>query len=315
MTALSIRTAAASLARDCRRRLHHHRHRTGARPMEASAPPSPGPRPAGPAARWSRSSATARCSGADVPDHPGKPGHRLRPAVERLGRRLRLGPRLGRPPLGLGLGRLGSVGSGRRRPSPTTAARCSPICGSGRLHALRLHADEPELGMAGGGVGQCQLPTGTIINAQFPRALLSARAGGLLRRPISWQSGGMATQLKSRAPAPDPLDGMSLPGWLYFDPEFFEAEKRAFLRAAPQIVCHESEIPEAGRLAHSRISRRKRDRHPRRRRDDRRLRERLPTPRFAAGRRQRRLREGPDLSLPRVELRPGRQPGRRSASQ
>jgi len=56
----------------------------------------------------------------------------------------------------------------------------------------------------------------------------------------------MATQLKPRAPAPDQLEGISLPGWLYFDPEFFEAEKRVFLRAAPQIVCHESEIPEAG---------------------------------------------------------------------
>ena len=39
---------------------------------------------------------------------------------------------------------------------------------------------------------------------------------------------------------------MSLPGWLYHDPEFFEAEKRAFLRAAPQVVCHESEIPQPG---------------------------------------------------------------------
>src|SRR5689334_6840919 len=44
----------------------------------------------------------------------------------------------------------------------------------------------------------------------------------------------------------DPLDSMSLPGWLYYDAEFFEAEKRAFLRAAPQIVCHESEIAEPG---------------------------------------------------------------------
>ena len=39
---------------------------------------------------------------------------------------------------------------------------------------------------------------------------------------------------------------MSLPGWLYFDPEFFEAEKKAFLRAAPQVVCHESEIATPG---------------------------------------------------------------------
>jgi phenylpropionate dioxygenase-like ring-hydroxylating dioxygenase large terminal subunit len=39
---------------------------------------------------------------------------------------------------------------------------------------------------------------------------------------------------------------MSLPGWLYFDQEFFEAEKKAFLRAAPQVVCHQSEIREPG---------------------------------------------------------------------
>jgi phenylpropionate dioxygenase-like ring-hydroxylating dioxygenase large terminal subunit len=56
----------------------------------------------------------------------------------------------------------------------------------------------------------------------------------------------MATQLKSVVPTPDPLDGMSLPGWLYFDPEFFGAEQKAFLRAAPQVVCHESEIREPG---------------------------------------------------------------------
>ena len=56
----------------------------------------------------------------------------------------------------------------------------------------------------------------------------------------------MATHLKSVQPTPDPLDGMSLPGWLYYDPEFFEAEKRTFLRAAPQVVCHESEIAEPG---------------------------------------------------------------------
>ena len=56
----------------------------------------------------------------------------------------------------------------------------------------------------------------------------------------------MATHLKSIQPAPDPLDDMSLPGWLYFDEEFFAAEKNAFLRAAPQIVCHESEISQPG---------------------------------------------------------------------
>jgi phenylpropionate dioxygenase-like ring-hydroxylating dioxygenase large terminal subunit len=56
----------------------------------------------------------------------------------------------------------------------------------------------------------------------------------------------MATQLKPVEPAHDPLDNLSLPGWLYHDSEFFEAEKRAFLRCAPQVVCHESEIGAPG---------------------------------------------------------------------
>jgi phenylpropionate dioxygenase-like ring-hydroxylating dioxygenase large terminal subunit len=68
----------------------------------------------------------------------------------------------------------------------------------------------------------------------------------------------MATKLREIAPArharsspgraalDDPLDDLSLPGWLYHDPEFFAAESRAFLRAAPQVVCHESEIAAPG---------------------------------------------------------------------
>jgi phenylpropionate dioxygenase-like ring-hydroxylating dioxygenase large terminal subunit len=56
----------------------------------------------------------------------------------------------------------------------------------------------------------------------------------------------MATPLRSIPPEKDPLDDWSLPGWLYFDAEFFAAEQRAFLRAAPQVVCHESEISEPG---------------------------------------------------------------------
>jgi phenylpropionate dioxygenase-like ring-hydroxylating dioxygenase large terminal subunit len=56
----------------------------------------------------------------------------------------------------------------------------------------------------------------------------------------------MATPLRSIDPARDPLDGMSLPGWLYHDEEFLAAEKRAFLRAAPQVVCHTSDIAEPG---------------------------------------------------------------------
>jgi carnitine monooxygenase subunit len=56
----------------------------------------------------------------------------------------------------------------------------------------------------------------------------------------------MATKLRPVEEQPEPLDGISLPGWLYFDPEFFAAEKRAFLRAAPQVVCHESDIAQPG---------------------------------------------------------------------
>ena len=56
----------------------------------------------------------------------------------------------------------------------------------------------------------------------------------------------MATKLRAITPEMDPLDGMSLPGWLYHDAEFFAAEQRAFLRASPQIVCHESEIADPG---------------------------------------------------------------------
>ena len=56
----------------------------------------------------------------------------------------------------------------------------------------------------------------------------------------------MATHLRPIELSPDPLDDWSLPGWLYFDPEFFEAENKAFLRAGPQVVCHESEIRHPG---------------------------------------------------------------------
>jgi phenylpropionate dioxygenase-like ring-hydroxylating dioxygenase large terminal subunit len=56
----------------------------------------------------------------------------------------------------------------------------------------------------------------------------------------------MATRLQPIASQPDGLDDWSLPGWLYFDPEFFEAEKKAFLRSAPQVVCHESDIAQPG---------------------------------------------------------------------
>ena len=55
----------------------------------------------------------------------------------------------------------------------------------------------------------------------------------------------MATKLKT-VPEADPLAGTSLPGWLYHVAGFFAAEKRAFLRASPQVVCHASDIAEPG---------------------------------------------------------------------
>ncbi len=56
----------------------------------------------------------------------------------------------------------------------------------------------------------------------------------------------MASNALRPEPVRDSQADLSLPGWLYHDAEFFEAEKRAFLRAAPQVVCHENEIAEAG---------------------------------------------------------------------
>jgi carnitine monooxygenase subunit len=44
----------------------------------------------------------------------------------------------------------------------------------------------------------------------------------------------------------DPLDGWSLPAWTYSDPEFFELEKERVFASAWQVVCHESDVPNAG---------------------------------------------------------------------
>ena len=42
------------------------------------------------------------------------------------------------------------------------------------------------------------------------------------------------------------LDGMSLPGWVYHDPDFFKVEMDRVIRPSWQIVCHLSDIPKAG---------------------------------------------------------------------
>ncbi len=44
----------------------------------------------------------------------------------------------------------------------------------------------------------------------------------------------------------DPDAGLSLPGWVYHDPEFFEAEKARVLRQSWQIVCHASDVAAPG---------------------------------------------------------------------
>jgi carnitine monooxygenase subunit len=47
-------------------------------------------------------------------------------------------------------------------------------------------------------------------------------------------------------PDADPLDDLSLPGWVYHDPDYFRVEMARLIRPAWQIVCHESDIPNAG---------------------------------------------------------------------
>lgn len=47
-------------------------------------------------------------------------------------------------------------------------------------------------------------------------------------------------------PVADPLEGWSLPGWVYHDPEFFKIEMERVIRPAWQVVCHGNDIPAAG---------------------------------------------------------------------
>ncbi len=46
------------------------------------------------------------------------------------------------------------------------------------------------------------------------------------------------------APAPEPE--LSLPGWIYSDPEFFDVEMERVIRPSWQVVCHSSDIARAG---------------------------------------------------------------------
>jgi len=44
----------------------------------------------------------------------------------------------------------------------------------------------------------------------------------------------------------DDLDDLSLPGWVYHDPDYFRVEMARLIRPSWQIVCHESDIASAG---------------------------------------------------------------------
>jgi phenylpropionate dioxygenase-like ring-hydroxylating dioxygenase large terminal subunit len=44
----------------------------------------------------------------------------------------------------------------------------------------------------------------------------------------------------------DPDADWSLPGWLYHDPEYFALEMKRVIRPSWQIVCHQSDLPNAG---------------------------------------------------------------------
>ena len=46
--------------------------------------------------------------------------------------------------------------------------------------------------------------------------------------------------------SPDPLADRSLPAWTYRDPEFFALERERVFAASWQIVCHASDVPDAG---------------------------------------------------------------------
>ena len=56
----------------------------------------------------------------------------------------------------------------------------------------------------------------------------------------------MATKLNIAAQAPDPQEGFSLPGWVYHDADFFAVEMERVIRPSWQVVCHVSDIPNAG---------------------------------------------------------------------
>ncbi|HTC17299.1 MAG TPA: aromatic ring-hydroxylating dioxygenase subunit alpha [Steroidobacteraceae bacterium] len=51
-------------------------------------------------------------------------------------------------------------------------------------------------------------------------------------------------RIESAAPAE--LEALSLPAWIYRDPEFFERERQAIFRHSWQLVCHLNDVPRPG---------------------------------------------------------------------
>jgi hypothetical protein len=70
---------------------------------------------------------------------------------------------------GYGWGGWGPWGPGPDTITQYSGQVLANLQGPGGFMRCHFTLMSPSSGMAGGGVGQCQLPTGTIINAQFPR--------------------------------------------------------------------------------------------------------------------------------------------------
>ena len=71
-------------------------------------------------------------------------------------------------PWGWGWGGWGPWGPSDQTITQYTGQVLANLQGPGGFMRCRFTLMSPSSGMAGGGVGQCQLPAGTIIHAQFP---------------------------------------------------------------------------------------------------------------------------------------------------
>lgn len=71
-------------------------------------------------------------------------------------------------PWGYGWGGWGPWGPDRETITHYSGQVLANLQGPGGFMRCQFSLMRPSYGMAGGGAGQCQLPTGTIIHAQFP---------------------------------------------------------------------------------------------------------------------------------------------------